>query len=81
MTPEASDSLEPIGIQSDPDLSSTWYRSMHSPPSKMPVLPWTSDPSVYTTPHKSEEEQMLRLEELIERHAYDEYVFTLFQSL
>jgi hypothetical protein len=78
LTPEASDSLEPIAIQSDLDLSSPWYRSMHSHPTKMPVLPWPSDPSVYTTPHKSEEEQMLRLEELIERHAYDEYVSTLF---
>lgn len=42
-------------------------------PAKSSVPSWVSDPSVYTTPHKSEDEQMLRLDDLIEQHAYDEY--------
>ncbi|KAF9478815.1 hypothetical protein BDN70DRAFT_879522 [Pholiota conissans] len=78
LTPEASDSLEGIVIQSEIDLSSSWY-PMH--PTKMTIPPWGSDPSVYTTPHKAEEEQMLRLDDLIEQHAYDDSPSTGFSSI
>ena len=72
LTPEPSDSLE-VNIQSDFDLSSSWYHS-----TKMP--PWASDPSVYSASHKPEEDHMLRLDDLIEQHAYDEYVILLLYS-
>lgn len=71
LTPEPTDSLDPVTIQSEVDFNSSWYISMH--PAKSSVPSWVSDPSVYTTPHKSEDEQMLRLDDLIEQHAYDEY--------
>lgn len=67
-TPEPSDPLEAVNIQSELDLSSSWYHSMH--PNKM--VPWASNPSIYNAMHKAEEEQMLRLDDLIEQHAYDE---------
>ncbi|KAF8904421.1 hypothetical protein CPB84DRAFT_1772998 [Gymnopilus junonius] len=79
LTPEASESPELVTIQSELDLPSSWYPiSMHS--AKGTVLPWASDPSVYTTPHKAEEEQMLCLDELIERHAYDDTPSSSFNS-
>ncbi|KDR75153.1 hypothetical protein GALMADRAFT_249088 [Galerina marginata CBS 339.88] len=78
LTPEPSGSPEPVSIQSELDLTSSWYLSMH--PAKTPVSSWTSEPSVYTTPHKSEEEQMLRLDELIEQHAYDDSPSSGFSS-
>ncbi|KJA27887.1 hypothetical protein HYPSUDRAFT_130659 [Hypholoma sublateritium FD-334 SS-4] len=64
LTPEPSDSLE-VNIQSDLDLSSSWYNS-----TKMP--PWASDPLVYSASHKPDEDHMLRLDDLIEQHAYDD---------
>jgi len=75
LTPEASDSIEPVTVHGDQDLLPSWYHSM--PSTKTPVSPWPSDPSIYTTPHKSEEENMLRLDDLIEQHAYDECVYIL----
>lgn len=69
-TPEPSDVLDPISIQSELDLTSSWYLSgMHT--AKDSVSPWVSDP-VYTLQHKTEDDQMLRLDELIEDHAYNE---------
>jgi len=65
-TPEPSDCLEPF-TENELDQSSSWYLSMH--PSK---TPWTSDSSLYSNPQKIEDEQMLRLDELIEQHAYEE---------
>jgi hypothetical protein len=43
-------------------------------PAKTTVPRWAADQAIYTSPHKVEEEQMLRLDELIEKHAYEEYV-------
>ena len=71
-TPEPSSSLDPIAIQSELDLtsSSSWYLSgMHT--TKDNVLPLASD-HVYTPQHKTEDDRMLRLDELIEDHAYEE---------
>lgn len=69
-TPEPSDILDPISIQSELDLTSSWYLSgMHTTKDNIP--PWSSDP-VYTLQHKTEDDHMLRLDELIEQHAYDE---------
>ncbi|EDR11860.1 uncharacterized protein LACBIDRAFT_313737 [Laccaria bicolor S238N-H82] len=79
LTPEPSDSLDPVAIQSDLDLASSWYLSMH--PTKSSLPPWESDPSLYLTPHKSEENQMLCLDELIEQHAYDDSPSPAFSSL
>jgi hypothetical protein len=38
------------------------------------ALPRWVDQALYVTSHKVEEEKMLRLDELIEQHAYEEYV-------
>jgi hypothetical protein len=66
-TPEPFDALDPITIQSELDLTSSWYlSSMHT--TKDNVLPWVLDP----LQHKTEDDQMLPLDELIEQHAYDE---------
>ena len=66
-TPEPSGALDPISIRSELDLTSSWYLSgMHT--AKDNVL---SDP-VYTPQHKTEDDRMLRLDELIEDHAYEE---------
>lgn len=69
-TPEPSGALDPISIRSELDLTSPWYLSgMHT--TKDNVLPLVSD-AVYTPQHKTEDDQMLRLDELIEDHAYEE---------
>ncbi|CAA7261739.1 unnamed protein product [Cyclocybe aegerita] len=78
LTPETSESPKSVVIQSDLDLTS-WYLSMH--PTKSVAPQWSSNPAVYMTPHKSEEEQMLRLDELIEQHAYDDSPSSGFNSI
>lgn len=81
-TPEPSeaDALDPITIQSELDPTSSWYLSaMHTTENNIPQ--WVSDP-LYTLQHKTEDDQMLRLDELIEQHAYDdEWVNIHFCSL
>jgi len=42
---------------------------MHTTENNIPQ--WVSDP-LYTLQHKTEDDQMLRLDELIEQHAYDD---------
>lgn len=68
-TPE-SHALDPITIQAELDLSSSWYLSGVRT-TKGNVPPWVLDP-VCTPQHKTEDDQMLRLDELIEDHAYEE---------
>ncbi|KAF4621321.1 hypothetical protein D9613_000481 [Agrocybe pediades] len=78
-TPEASDPIDPVAVHGDTDLAPSWYHPM--PPEKTHVTPWPSDPSIYTTPHKSEEEEsMLRLDDLIEEHAYDDTPSSAFSA-
>jgi hypothetical protein len=68
-TPEPSGALDPISIRSELDLTSSWYLTgMHT---TKDVLPLVSD-SVYTSQQKTEDDRMLRLDELIEDHAYEE---------
>lgn len=76
-TPEASDCAEPIAIQSDFDLTSGWYHNMDP---IRPVQHWDMDTSYYTPSHKTEEDVMLRLDELLEQHAYDEYVCLILKT-
>ncbi|PPQ68038.1 hypothetical protein CVT25_014499 [Psilocybe cyanescens] len=77
LTPEPSESPEPVTIQGELDLTSSWYLSMQA---KSTISPWASEPSVYAPPHKSEEEQMLRLDDLIEQHAYEDSPSSGFNS-
>jgi hypothetical protein len=74
LTPEPlSDCLELVSIQGDLDQTfSDWPLPMY--PAKAALPRWAADQALYSTPQKVEEEQMLRLDELIERHAYEEYV-------
>jgi uncharacterized protein len=71
-TPEPSGALDPISIRSELDFTSSWYLSgMHTTQDNLNVLSLESDP-VYTPQHKTEDDRMLRLDELIEDHAYEE---------
>lgn len=70
-TPDPSHVLDPITIQSELNVTSSWYFSGMRHTTKDNVPPWLSDP-VYTPQHKTEDDQMLRLDELIEEHAYEE---------
>ncbi|KAG6860764.1 hypothetical protein C0995_007796 [Termitomyces sp. Mi166 len=65
-TPEAIDSLDPA-IQSQSDLDS-WYQ----PKPLGAQTPWEMTIPDFLTSRKSEDDQMLRLDELIEQHAYDD---------
>ncbi|KAG6881973.1 hypothetical protein C0992_013030, partial [Termitomyces sp. T32_za158] len=68
-TPEAIDSLDSVAVQSDLD---SWYLSaMQQPKPFGAQTSWEMTPSTFLTPRKSEDDPMLRLDELIEQHAYD----------
>ncbi|GLB37660.1 putative ig-like, plexins, transcription factors [Lyophyllum shimeji] len=72
-TPEAFDSLDPIAIHSDFELSHSWYLSaaqQHKPLGTH--APWDMNTSEFVTPRKAEDDPMLHLDELIEQHAYDD---------
>ncbi|KAF9010577.1 hypothetical protein BDQ17DRAFT_1346462 [Cyathus striatus] len=65
LTPEPSDALHPVAVQGDDlPVPSSWYLAMH--PSH-----WT-DQSSCDSPHKVEDNQMLRLDDLLEQHAYED---------
>lgn len=71
LTPEASDSQDPVAIQSDLDSASSWYHSMYA---KSGHMQWAPQTSSYHAPHKADDNMMLRLDELIEQDAYYECV-------
>ncbi|KAJ6594182.1 hypothetical protein B0H19DRAFT_1094293 [Mycena capillaripes] len=78
-TPEPSDSLDPVLIQSDFDIGA-WYQSdtdnLLSAQSS-----WQLDPSLQMTSHKCEEEdQILHLDDLIQQNAYDDSPSSVFNS-
>lgn len=71
-TSEAIDSLDSVAIQNDLD---SWYLASMQQPKPLGVqMPWEVTASTFLTPRKSEDDHMLRLDELIEQHAYDEFV-------
>jgi hypothetical protein len=69
-TPEPSSALDPISIESELDLTSSWFLSGMNA-TKGNVLRLASD-TVYTPQNKTEDDRMLRLDELIEDYAYEE---------
>ncbi|KNZ80876.1 Protein MGA2 [Termitomyces sp. J132] len=70
LTPEAIDSYDPAAIQTDLD---SWYlSSLQQPKPSGAQFPWEMTTSDFLTPRKSEDGQMLQLDELIEQHAYDD---------
>ncbi|KAF6760309.1 hypothetical protein DFP72DRAFT_883791 [Ephemerocybe angulata] len=69
LTPEASDNQESVIIQSDFDNASSWYQSMYA---KSGHMQWAPPPTSYHSPHKTDDNMMLRLDELIEQDAYDD---------
>ncbi|KAJ6500161.1 hypothetical protein C8R47DRAFT_1110707 [Mycena vitilis] len=76
-TPEPTDSLDPILIQSD---FGAWYQSdtenLLSPQSS-----WQLDPSLQMSSHKCEEQdQILHLDDLIQQNAYDDSPPSLLNS-
>ncbi|KAF7376391.1 Protein MGA2 [Mycena sanguinolenta] len=78
-TPEPSDSLDPVVIQSDFDIN-TWYQS--DPENLLsPQSSWQLAPSLQMTSTKcEEEEQILHLDDLIQQHAYDDSPSPIFNS-
>ncbi|KAJ7497569.1 hypothetical protein FB451DRAFT_1121211 [Mycena latifolia] len=78
-TPEPSDSLDPVLIQTDFEVGA-WYQSdaenLLSPQSS-----WQLDPALQMNPQKFEEDdQILHLDELIQQNAYDDSPPSLFNS-
>ncbi|KAJ7747252.1 hypothetical protein B0H16DRAFT_1320496 [Mycena metata] len=78
-TPEPSDSLDPVVVQSDFDFGA-WYQSdtenLLSPQSS-----WQLDPALQMSATKCEEsEQILHLDDLIQQNAYDDSPSSLFNS-
>jgi hypothetical protein len=70
-TPEPSDSLDPVAIQTDFDIGS-WYQS-DAENLLSPQASWQLDPVLQMNAHKYEEDdQILHLDDLIQRNAYDE---------
>lgn len=75
-TPEPVESVESIAIQSLENL--TWYHNAHSPKTLQPILSWDMDSgALMVDSAKCEDNQMLRLDELLEQHAYEECVTIL----
>lgn len=70
-TPEDSEYADSVAIHSDVGLSSSWYMSMAA---KVAQQSWAMDPLAYHSPSKGEDNDMLRLDDLIEQDAYDECV-------
>jgi len=68
-TPETSD-CSSIAIQNGFELS-PWYHSLH--PEKSDIA-WDHDGAPHIAVEKGEEQPMLQFDDLIEEHAYDEYV-------
>ncbi|XP_006460767.1 hypothetical protein AGABI2DRAFT_220937 [Agaricus bisporus var. bisporus H97] len=69
-TPDPSDSSQPVVVQADIDAAASWFIPMHHSQSKQP--PWGSASAVFP-PHKLEDDQILRIDDLLEQHAFDEY--------
>lgn len=65
-TPAPEPPADPVAIQADLDAVAAWF---------VPNMPaWESDPALFALPRKADEEQMLRLDDLLEQHAFDECV-------
>lgn len=72
-TPEASDALEAVAVRSDFNNSSSWY--IHQLRSADVQSVWDIDTTDFISSTKTEDHQMLRLDDVIEQHAYEEYAF------
>jgi hypothetical protein len=78
VTPEPSDSLESVAVRSGFDRSNSWYiPTMHQLKSADSQSLWDIDTADFISQTKTEDQQMLRLDDLIEQHAYEEYVLQL----
>ncbi|KAF8236615.1 hypothetical protein L208DRAFT_640558 [Tricholoma matsutake] len=76
VTPEPSDSLESVAVRGDFDHLNSWYLpTMHQLKSTDSQSLWDIDSTDLIPPTKTEDHQMLHLDDLIEQHAYEEYVF------
>jgi hypothetical protein len=74
-TPETSDcsSYNPVAIQNGFELS-PWYHSPHPEKPASNGIAWDHDGAPHIAVEKGEEQPMLQFDDLIEEHAYDEYV-------
>jgi len=71
-TPENSDVSHPVAIHHCHDLS-TWYQSIRPKKAISDIGVWESE-AVRSVMNKPDSERMLQLDDLIDEHAYDEYV-------
>lgn len=71
-TPENSDGSHPVAIHHGHDLSS-WYQSICPKKTISEIGFWESE-AIHSLMSKPDNERMLQLDDLIDEHAYDEYV-------
>jgi uncharacterized protein len=72
-SPVTPEPLESVAVRSDFDHTNSWYiPTMHQS-----VSLWDIDAADFISPTKTEDHQMLRLDDLIEQHAYEEYVLNV----
>lgn len=77
LTPDVSDSIEPLSVQSDAEHTSSWVIAAENSKAQQP---W--DESLFTlTQNKLDDGHVLRLDDLIEPHAYHEYVLCARQCM
>ncbi|KXN90993.1 Protein MGA2 [Leucoagaricus sp. SymC.cos] len=70
-TPDPSDTQEPVAVQADFDAVAAWFIPLNN---HKPAMPWDTDPALFAQPRKLDDEQMLRIDDLLEQHAFDECV-------
>jgi hypothetical protein len=75
-TPESSDGHHPVTLHHDHNLS-TWYNSIRPRKTFSEIGVWDNEP-MRSGINKPDSERMLQLDDLIDEHAYEEYVLKRF---
>jgi uncharacterized protein len=70
LTPDVSDAIDPLSVQSDAEHTSSWVIATEISKARQS---W-GESMFALTQNKSDDEHILRLDDLIEPHAYHEYV-------
>lgn len=73
-TPDNSDGSRPVAIHHAHDLSA-WYQSIRPRKTLSEIGVWESE-TVHSVMNKPDNEKMLQLDDLINVHAYEEYVIS-----
>lgn len=78
-TPESSDGHHPVTLHHDHNLSA-WYNSIRPRKTFSEIGVWDNE-SMRSVMNKPDNERMLQLDDLIDEHAYEEYVLKRFSFL